>query len=173
MRNASARENHPTRKRLDAAGSSEEKWGLFVVYRQLETVIFLSHLGCWLACVASVLERFRSKERRRRVKDRAKNGASKRSSPSFIFWWFLGVADTNDVIQKIEKTLNNTHTTTQKLTNNSFRNTKKHPIFWLLSILPTAKTENLVPRRSSVFLCSETTRKRLVRRLPAGIIHLL
>ena len=32
-------------------------------------------------------------------------------------WWFLGVADTNDVIQKIEKTLNNTHTTTQKLTN--------------------------------------------------------
>ena len=46
-----------------------------------------------------------------------------------IWWngWFLGVADTNDVIQKIEKTLNNTHTTTQKLTNNSFRNTKKHP----------------------------------------------
>ena len=42
--------------------------------------------------------------------------------------WFLGVADTNDVIQKIEKTLNNTHTTTQKLTNNSFRNTKKHPV---------------------------------------------
>ena len=41
--------------------------------------------------------------------------------------WFLGVADTNDVIKKIEKTLNNTHTTTQKLTNNSFRNTKKHP----------------------------------------------
>ena len=46
-------------------------------------------------------------------------------------WWFLGVADTNDVIQKIEKTLNNTHTTTQKLTNNSFRNTKKHPKKWL------------------------------------------
>ena len=42
-------------------------------------------------------------------------------------WWFLGVAVTNDVIQKIEKTQNNTHTTTQKLTNNSFRNTKKHP----------------------------------------------
>ena len=41
--------------------------------------------------------------------------------------WFLGVADSNDVIQKIEKTLNTTHTTTQKLTNNSFRNTKKHP----------------------------------------------
>ena len=46
-----------------------------------------------------------------------------------FFGWFLGVADTNDVIQKIEKTLNNTHTTTQKLTNNSFRNTKKHPFF--------------------------------------------
>ena len=45
---------------------------------------------------------------------------------SWIYRWFLGVADTNDVIQKIEKTLNNTHTTTQKLTNNSFRNTKKH-----------------------------------------------
>ena len=49
-----------------------------------------------------------------------------------MLWWFLGVADTNDVIQKIEKTLNNTHATTQKLTNNSFRNTKKHPM--LLSI---------------------------------------
>ena len=45
-------------------------------------------------------------------------------------WWFLGVADTNDVIQKIEKTLNNTHTTTQKRTNNSFCNTKKHPKIW-------------------------------------------
>ena len=42
--------------------------------------------------------------------------------------WFLGVVATNDVIQKIEKTPNNTHTTTHKLTNNSFRNTKKHPI---------------------------------------------
>ena len=46
-------------------------------------------------------------------------------------WWFLGVADTNDVIQKIEKTLNNTHTTTQKLTNNSVRNTKKHPFSYM------------------------------------------
>ena len=50
-------------------------------------------------------------------------------SQTVKFRWFLGVADTNDVIQKIEKTLNNTHTTTQKLTNNSFRNTKKHPKF--------------------------------------------
>ena len=46
-----------------------------------------------------------------------------------FYGWFLGVADTNDVIQKIEKTLNNAHTTTQKLTNNSFRNTKKHPFY--------------------------------------------
>ena len=45
-------------------------------------------------------------------------------------WWFLGVADTNDVIQKIEKRLNKTHTTTQKRTDNSFRNTKKHPEQW-------------------------------------------
>ena len=45
-----------------------------------------------------------------------------------LLWWFLGVADTNDIILKIEKTLNNTHTTTQKRTNNSFRNTKKHPL---------------------------------------------
>ena len=49
-------------------------------------------------------------------------------------WWFLGVADTNDVIQKIEKTLNNTHTTTEKLTNNSFRNTKKHPKKWITTL---------------------------------------
>ena len=47
---------------------------------------------------------------------------------NILLGWFLGVADTNDVIQKIEKTLNNTHTTTQKLTNNSFCNTKKHPL---------------------------------------------
>ena len=63
--------------------------------------------------------------------------------------WFLGVADTNDVIQKIEKTLNNTHTTTQKLTNNSFRNTKKHltkviPIVvGALGTIPLRLKENL------------------------------
>ena len=33
------------------------------------------------------------------------------------------------------------------------------------SILRAAKTENPVPRRSLVFLCSQTTRKRLLRRL--------
>ena len=31
-----------------------------------------------------------------------------------------------DVIQKIEKTLNNPHTETQKRTDNVFRNAKKH-----------------------------------------------
>ena len=38
-----------------------------------------------LACVASVYERFRSKERGTRVKDRAKNGASKRTGRGRIF----------------------------------------------------------------------------------------
>ena len=33
----------------------------------------------------------------------------------------------NDVVQKIEKTVNNTQITTQKRTSNSSRNTKKHP----------------------------------------------
>ena len=40
----------------------------------------------------------------------------------------LGVVDNhqiNDVMQKIEKTFNNTHTTKQKQTNNGFHNTKK------------------------------------------------
>ena len=32
-------------------------------------------------------------------------------------------------IQKFEKTLNNTQTTTQKWTNNGFHNTKKYPSF--------------------------------------------
>ena len=32
-----------------------------------------------------------------------------------------------DVIQKIGKTLSNTQTTSQKRTNNGFRNTNKHP----------------------------------------------
>ena len=34
----------------------------------------------------------------------------------------------NDVIQKIEKILNNNNTTTQKRTKNGFHNTKKHPL---------------------------------------------
>ena len=67
------------------------------------------------------------------------------ASTEASFWWFLGVADTNDVIQKIEKTLNNTHTTTQKLTNNSFRNTKKHPSFSLYSAGKEASANREVP----------------------------
>ena len=66
-----------------------------------------------------------------------------------FFWWFLGVADTNDVIQKIEKTLNNTHTTTQKLTNNSFRNTKKHPFFFSNDAIKTFKS--LTPNHQLLF----------------------
>ena len=34
----------------------------------------------------------------------------------------------NDLLQNIEKILNNTQTTKQKRTNNSFRNTKNHPV---------------------------------------------
>ena len=63
--------------------------------------------------------------------------------------WFLGVADTNDVIQKIEKTLNNTHTTTQKLTNNSFRNTKKHP---KKAIGQLTTPENTITYHNALFL---------------------
>ena len=39
----------------------------------------LKRAGNFVACVASVSVRFRSKERGTRVKDRAKNGASKRA----------------------------------------------------------------------------------------------
>lgn len=38
----------------------------------------------------------------------------------------VGNHQINDVMQKIEKTLDNTHTTKQKQTNNGFHNTKKH-----------------------------------------------
>ena len=44
--------------------------------------------GTMLACVASVSVRFRSKERGARVKDRARNGVSKRAARAgtFSFW---------------------------------------------------------------------------------------
>ena len=63
----------------------------------------------------------------------------------------------NDVKQKIQKTLNNTHTTTQKLTNNGFRNTKKHPNF-LNSFLTReyAKHNERVIRDGSKFTHSLT-----------------
>ena len=69
--------------------------------KQLFHIYFTSiNFHLFLACVESVSVRFRSKERETRVKDRAKNGASKRAgrgwgrklrkhpppSRSFIFW---------------------------------------------------------------------------------------
>ena len=68
---------------------------LFSNLRQLK-----NFLNCFVACVASVSVLFRSKERGARVKDQAKNGASKRGGgweerketflplplPPFIFW---------------------------------------------------------------------------------------
>ena len=44
-----------------------------------------------------------------------------------VVWCCGRVQSPNDVIQKIERTLNKTHTTTQKRTNNGLRNTKKPP----------------------------------------------
>ena len=41
--------------------------------------MFCKKSGYFVACVANVSVRFRSKERRTRLKDRAKNGASKRA----------------------------------------------------------------------------------------------
>ena len=78
--------------------------------------MLVAQLTCCVACVASVSMRFRSKERGKRVKDRAKNGASKRAT--FIFW--------------------------------------------LLFHFSRGQNRE---SRSSVFLCSETKRKRLLRRL--------
>ena len=78
--------------------------------------MLVAQLTCCVACVASVSVRFRSKERGKRVKDRAKNDASKRAT--FIFW--------------------------------------------LLFHFSRGQNRE---SRSSVFLCSETKRKRLLRRL--------
>ena len=83
-----------------------------------------------IACVASVFVRFRSKERRTRVKDRAKNSASERAGRR--------------------------------------RRRRKPPppapsfIFWLLFHFSRGQNRET---RSSVLLCSETKRKRLLRRL--------
>ena len=86
-----------------------------------------------LACVASVSVRFRSKERGARVKDRAKNGSSKRAG--------RGV---------------------------SFLPAPPPPtfIFWLLFHFSHGQNRESL---SSVFLCSETKRKRLIRRLVQSI----
>ena len=49
----------------------------------------------------------------------------------FYFGWFLcgRVRSPNDVIQKTEKTFNNSNTTKQKGANKSLCNTKKTPTF--------------------------------------------
>jgi len=44
-----------------------------------------------------------------------------------VSWCCGRLQSPNDVIQKIEKALNDSHTTTQRRTNNGFRNTMKHP----------------------------------------------
>ena len=86
-------------------------------------------------CVASVSVRFRSKERGKRVKDRAKNGLSKRAGRGW------GRKEGN------------------------FLPSPSPPptfIFWLLSHFSRGQNRK---SRSSVFLYSETKRKRLLRRL--------
>ena len=60
------------------------KWGKWKGYHLSDTNIqkgdlFCSKIVLKIACVASVSVRFRSKERGTRVKDRVKNGASKRA----------------------------------------------------------------------------------------------
>ena len=88
-----------------------------------------------VACVASVSVRFRSKERGKRVKDRAKNGLSKRAGRGW------GRKEGN------------------------FLPSPSPPptfTFWLLSYFSRGQNRK---SRSSVFLYSETKRKRLLRRL--------
>ena len=45
---------------------------------------------------------------------------------SFVVFWTVAI--TNDLLQNIEKMLNNTQTTKQKQTNNSFCNSKNRPV---------------------------------------------
>ena len=119
--------------------------------RYVEPVVSLGLLNsgaiyCWqvksvniktitVACVASVSVRFRSKERGKRVKERAKNGLSKRAGRGW------GRKEGN------------------------FLPSPSPPptfIFWLLSHFLRGQNRK---SRSSVFLYSETKRKRLLRRL--------
>ena len=90
-----------------------------------------------VACVASVSVRFRSKERGKRVKDRAKNGLSKRAGRGW------GRKEGNFL---------------------PFPSPSPSPtfIFWLLSHFSRGQNRK---SRSSVFLYSENKRKRLLRRL--------
>ena len=84
-----------------------------------------------LACVASVSVRFRSKERGTRVKDRAKNGASKRAGRG---WGKVSLLPLPLLL------------------------------FHFLALVSFLARSNR-KCRSSVFFCSETKRKRLLRRL--------
>ena len=88
-----------------------------------------------VACVASLSVRFRSKERGKRVKDRAKNGLSKRAGRGW------GRKEGNFLPSPSPSS--------------TF-------IFWLLSHFSPGQNRK---SRSSVFLYSETKRKRLLRRL--------
>ena len=94
-----------------------------------------------LACVASVSVRFRSKERGTRVKDRAKNSASKRAGRG----WAIGL----DPLP---------------LPSPLFH------FFWLSFHFSRGRNRK---SRSSVFLCPETKRKRLLRRLIIARQHRL
>ena len=112
---------------------------LFSNLRQLE-----NFLNCFVACVASVSVLFRSKERGARVKDRAKNGASKRGG---------GWQERKETFLPLPLPL-------------------PPPLSFFGSrfVSRAAKTENPV---QSVFLCSETARIRLLRRLNYFIVLIL
>ena len=189
----------------------------------------------WIACVASVSVRFRSKQRGTRVKHREKNGVSKkrggggeekkdtlenklndpkplfcrkksltfqRRSKKMFLHWRANLADQNKqqpltidirltyhtVLSVWNKPLIETrqHCSTSRanqalcsLANAGFQNRgvclQSFPsfpspsptfIFWLLFHFSRGQNRE---SRSSVFLCSETKRKRLLRRLWVGI----
>ena len=97
--------------------------------------------GYSLACVASVSVWFRSKERGTRVKDRAKNGVSKRAGR---VWG--------------------------RKEGNPFPSPSPSFIFWLSFHFSRGQNGK---SRSSVVFCSETKRKRLLRRLVTPSLVLL
>ena len=98
-----------------------------------------------LAYVASVSVRFRSKERGTRVKDRAKNSTSKRAGRG----WAIGL-DPLPLPLPLPSPL--------------------FHFFWLSFHFSRGRNRK---SRSSVFLCSETRRKRLLRRLIIARQHRL
>ena len=98
--------------------------------------LFNKQIIILIACAASVSVQFWSKERGTRIKDRAKNGASKIAGKGW------GRKEGNFPIPL-------------------------HPLsfFGSRSIFRAAKTENPSPRRFLFCFGSETTRKRLLRRV--------